>query len=382
MKILRIKYSNIGIFKNEFIFDFSVNDRVLDKDEVIEVYNSVRLFKVMSMIGINSSGKTSALKLIKFAMDIVLGGKSLGEINISKGIIKKGTIMTIDFFYNDKFYRLESNFTENKLIIDDNGLGLKYNEEKIYCKNKSEVTSRNMIFYYDENHIIDTREMMKKQENLFIKPTDSIILKIIKDNKFYYTDMIFETNFNLYNIKGEALMAFINLFDNSIKSLKNDRDSLKVVFKNNEIEYGSFDPIKAQNYLSSGTIKGGNLTHKILSVMKNGGYLLVDELEIHMHKQLVITIINFFNDPEINKNNATLIFTTHYAEILDSIDRKDNIYITKKTNDYNCEIVRYSDLINRNDIKKSEIFLANFTGGTAPKYEDIEKVRDILCHMN
>jgi len=382
MKLLRIKFENIGIFENGFVFDFSVNDRVSDYNEITDVYKSVKVQKIISLIGINSSGKTSALKLIKFAMDIILGGKSLGEVNISEGIIKQDTCMTIDFFYNDQFYRLESNFMKKKNLLGEDGLDLIFNNEIIYCKNKSEVKSRNKIFEYENKHLIYTRANMREQENLIIKPSDSIILKIIRDNVFYYSDMIFETNFNFYSIKGSAPMDIINLFDSNIKTLRSDGDSLNVVFKNNDEVYSSKDRIKAQDYLSSGTIKGGNLLYKVAQVFKNGGYLLVDELEIHMHKQLVITIIDFFNNPEVNINGATLIFTTHYAEILDSIERKDNIYITKKSDEYNCIMVRYSELIKRNDIKKSEIFLANFTGGTAPKYDDVEKVRDFLCQQN
>ena len=35
----------------------------------------------------------------------------------------------------------------------------------------------------------------------------------------------------------------------------------------------------------------------------------------------------------VNKKNATLIFTTHYCELLDLFGRSDNIYISK----YECE---------------------------------------------
>lgn len=382
MKFLRVRFDNIGIFLDGVTIDFSVDDRVTDNAAVSEVYKSVQVPNVIGIVGVNSSGKTSVLKLIKFAMDIVLGGKSLKEIDISEGIILNGTILTVYFFHNNKFYRLESELVENKSIMDDDNLNLKFGEEKIYSKNKSTVTSRDLIFKYNQENLIYSRKKMKDKENFLLKSTDSIVLSVTQDLMVYYTDMIRETNLNFYKVKGKAQMEFINLFDNSIKSLKNDGDSLEVIFKNSNEEINCSSPLKSQEFLSSGTIKGGNLIYKIDKAIKSGGYMLVDEIEIHMHKQLVLTIIDFFNDPEINKKGATLVFTTHYAEILDAIERKDNIYITKKTDNHRCTVVRYSDVINRNDIKKSDIFLANFTGGTAPKYEEIEKVRDFLCREN
>jgi AAA15 family ATPase/GTPase len=56
-----------------------------------------------------------------------------------------------------------------------------------------------------------------------------------------------------------------------------------------------FDIVKV---LSSGTIKGINFLENTYSVLKNGGYLIIDEIENHMHKKLVQTIIRFFTDPD------------------------------------------------------------------------------------
>ena len=137
-----------------------------------------------------------------------------------------------------------------------------------------------------------------------------------------------------------------------------------------------FDIVKV---LSSGTIKGINFLENTYSILKNGGYLIIDEIENHMHKKLVQTIIRFFTDPDMNKHGATLIFSTHYVEIIDTIDRKDNIYILRKDKDSSAECIKYSNEIKRNDIKKSEVFLANIIDGTAPNYEDIKIVRDFLC---
>ena len=82
------------------------------------------------------------------------------------------------------------------------------------------------------------------------------------------------------------------------------------------------------------------------------GYLIIDELESHLNKELVKMIINLFNNKEINKSGACLIFTTHYAEILDSFDRMDNIYILTRSENYFTKIHRYSPIFDTCKIEK------------------------------
>lgn len=379
MKILRVKFDNIGLFKDGLCIDFTAKDRVADKSQVTLITGSVYSQKVIGMVGINASGKSTALKLIKFAMDMLLGHKSLDQLEIPKSIIKEATIISIDFYNNDKFYRIESILGELLSHTDDNDVELCYKDELIYCKNKSKVESKSMIFDYEETDIIYTRKQFEDQELSVLKAQDSIVIAITKNTRVYYTDMIKETNINLYQVRGKAQIDFINLFDDSIESVNYSDENLEVCFKSNSNAYECSNPLSGHEFLSSGTIKGGNLIYKAEQVLRKGGYLLIDEIEIHMHKELVLTIIEFFNDQDVNKHGATLIFTTHYAEILDSMDRKDNIYIMIKRDDYVCEAIRYSDQVNRNDIKKSDIFLSNYIDGTAPSYESIEKVRKYLC---
>ena len=62
-------------------------------------------------------------------------------------------------------------------------------------------------------------------------------------------------------------------------------------------------------------------------VLKDGGYLIVDEIENHFNKEIVSTLIRFFMDGKINKNGGMLIFSTHYPELLDEYDRNDSILL-------------------------------------------------------
>ena len=55
-------------------------------------------------------------------------------------------------------------------------------------------------------------------------------------------------------------------------------------------------------------------------------------------------------DSRLNKNGGTLIFTTHYSELLDEYDRNDGIHIVRNRNGITVE--NLSSILKRNDIKK------------------------------
>ncbi|SFG82359.1 AAA family ATPase [Oribacterium sp. WCC10] len=81
------------------------------------------------------------------------------------------------------------------------------------------------------------------------------------------------------------------------------------------------NPVELNNYLSSGTVKGMVIFTLAQEVLKNGGYIVVDEIENHFNKEIVTTLMRFFMDMKVNKHGGTLIFSTHYPELLDEYDR-------------------------------------------------------------
>jgi hypothetical protein len=72
-------------------------------------------------------------------------------------------------------------------------------------------------------------------------------------------------------------------------------------------------------------------------------------------------------DSEINTTGAVLIFSTHYVELLDIFERNDNINVIKNTDGITIE--NLSDLLKRNDVKKSDLFQSGYLENTAPSYE-------------
>jgi hypothetical protein len=115
-----------------------------------------------------------------------------------------------------------------------------------------------------------------------------------------------------------------------------------------------------------------------VEILEGGGYLLIDEMENHLNRQLVNVLLDLFDSRKTNPHGATIVFTTHYPQLLDYVHRKDNVYFLARTNSNVTEIVKYGDVVKRIENKKSEVFSSNFVKGTAPRYADVAKLKGIV----
>jgi len=83
-------------------------------------------------------------------------------------------------------------------------------------------------------------------------------------------------------------------------------------------------------------------------VIDKGCVLFVDELNNSMHPKMVRFLISMINNPEINKNNAQLIFSTHDTSLLDNeLFRRDQIWFTEKDASNSTKLYPLSDFTPR-----------------------------------
>jgi uncharacterized protein len=68
-----------------------------------------------------------------------------------------------------------------------------------------------------------------------------------------------------------------------------------------------------------------------LKALREGLVLFVDELDLHLHPNIVRYLIELFHSPKLNQKNAQLIFTTHDTSLLDSdLFRRDQVWFVQK----------------------------------------------------
>lgn len=97
---------------------------------------------------------------------------------------------------------------------------------------------------------------------------------------------------------------------------------------------------------SSGTNKLFDLSGPIFETLYTGAVLVIDELDAKMHPLISQYIIELFNNPETNSNNAQLIFTTHDTHLLSQkILRRDQIWFTEKDSKEQTDLYSLMDIV-------------------------------------
>lgn len=374
MKILKIAAKDLPLFNGICEIDFLPQQRVNreNAENMSELFStSSNIFyksNVISFTGINASGKTSVLKLITFVFGM-LNNAPINSITCSEvldGIADNNTVSFETFFFSETQNNKSINLLNTVIAKEDNKL--KIVSETLKSKDVSKIRTKKALYDFSDIETNFTRDVNSE----FLLDDVSIMVAFNKRNKesINYTDMLRYTNINELDISEDCPVELISFFDPSIEYLKINKEKNKsniyLKFKSkNEMILNQFSELN--RYLSSGTIKGINTFLYAIRIFNNGGYLIIDELENHFNREIVSTLIRFYMDKKVNKKGATLIFSTHYSELLDEFERNDNIYIVR--NRQGITIENLSKILKRNDIKKSEAYQSGLLGGTLPMYD-------------
>lgn len=385
--VLRFLCKGLSRFENqtldvEFVTEKRVYSDEVESGTVELLFGHIYKLNSLAFAGINATGKTTVLNLLSELLQLFLGNISLTKDMKLASFFESKLSLESYFYQKDtkKLFKLCSTIEKDPATKE-----LFFSQEVLLSKKASSSISRDALFDYDESMVELNRSTI---ENSFLKGGDSIFSSIMNKYKnlgMSVHDLCRTTNHNLIsNIAVGLLVPFAQYLDPSIENIvikKEPKDtSTPIVF---EIKFRHYkDPIFAriqdlELYLSSGTIKGLSCLSAIAVSFIFGGYVIIDEIENHLNKTIVINMIELFSS-KVNNNNATLLFSTHYSEILDSIDRSDSIYLFDKKDSISLD--KYSHLANekdRSDKKRSDLILSGLIN-SAPSYSAYRTLIDKL----
>lgn len=379
MKILRITVNGLPLFKQELDLLFYTQQRVSedDKEKLYKIEPNYYLHTACAFIGINASGKTSVLKVINLALNI-LRNEPINHVE-SRNILGgcENASFKICFFDNKrKICCLETVVKSKKAKAG--GYVYSIVEEKLWEKPVSSVKSKKYLTDFSGLRPIAARNT----DEAYLPDDVSFIIAHNKktNDRIDVFSLLSYTNINVLPFTDDIPLEVITFLDPTIEKLYfekvEDKASIHLKFKDEE-EIILNNAVELEQYLSSGTIKGIITFSMVKEVLASGGYILVDELENHFNKEIVVTLMRFFMDSNLNKSGSTLIFTTHYSELLDEYDRNDAIYIVRNRNGITAENLSY--ILKRNDIKKSDAYQSGFLEGTTPAYEAYMRLKKNLA---
>jgi predicted ATPase len=138
---------------------------------------------------------------------------------------------------------------------------------------------------------------------------------------------------------------------------------------------GSAEPFQLDDE-SSGTLSWLSLLPVALTVLLDGGVLVVDEIDESLHSLLSARLIALFNDVETNVAGGQLIFTTHDATLLhpplaDKVLSRDEVWFVEKDGSGASTLYPLTDFKPRREDNLERRYLAGQYGAVPNVYGEL-----------
>ncbi len=124
---------------------------------------------------------------------------------------------------------------------------------------------------------------------------------------------------------------------------------------------------------SAGTQMWFSLLGPVLQALRSGSVFLIDELDASLHPVLSARLIQLFQDPETNPNNAQLLCTAHDPSLLNVLNR-DEVWFTERTPQGTTSLVALSDYGGDQVRRSTNLERAYLRGrfGAQPLVDDVQ----------
>jgi len=382
-------------------------------DNLIREYD-LRVIPSAVIYGANASGKSNIIMSLAVMKDIVLSGSLEANIPNLKNLelypfayqeSDKPMSFEIDFIYGEK--RLKFGFEvevstfkkETRRIVSEFLTYIDKSEQKtkIYTREKDKIQINKEkkalnIIEFDEkllkqfekkiNENIDKSELFLSRafKSTISNELADMVLDFFKEDLVVVSDFTLKkTNltFSLEDSPKKDFFAWNKILDGFVKNA--DFGPQGIAFKSNKTEdkesssmelvsiYKYHDEnivIPAELMESRGTLKIVDFAIPFEKLFKSGGVFVLDEFDAAIHPELIKGILALFNDSDLNKAGAQLIFTTHNPIYLNNkIFRRDQIrFVEKDTDSYESVIYSLADF-GAEEVRNDHNYLINYFKG-------------------
>lgn len=370
MKLLRVKASHFKNCSDAFTIDLTAKSKKTSEDKEYElqaIAEGLFVYNTAAFVGKNASGKTTAVDLLDCCYSI------LGDFRLEgKHYDYEGVELEIIFYHDGMIYRYATTLQEdhtlaNKAIFTNQQLG-----QKVYYKSHLKKLFDTDTF----ETLSDLGDLPEDTASVFfvLRNRQTCAVYFDCDGQGVDTYALLFKMMKSYDLTMDMLIDILQIFDENIQRLEMiDDHNYRLIYQHQERILSDRALIWL---LSSGTTKGMLLYTMAVASLQNGFDLIIDEIEDHFHKTLVENLISLYKDKTTNRKNATLIFTTHYCELLDLFNRQDNIWICKADSHVSLYNM-YENHNVRSALLKSKQFYCN-AFKTAVNYENLMTLKKRL----
>lgn len=392
--VLEIRLRNFFSINEEVVLDMkAANLQTKESKDLLGntfVRNGERLLKTVAIYGANASGKSNIIKAIRACVQMVFESHNYNENTIFAftpfkfGGIGKPSHFYIRFMIGDVEYEYSFSLTNTEIITED----------LYYYPNgrKKLVFARDERRGPDKKNIYEFRSVIRRpldvaantsNKTLFVSRASQMDRDVAKDVFRYFNErfILNYLGYNSYSIASllnsnkDIILKVLKAADSDIIDIQSQHELKSLttaVFDSQSNRLLSRDDIQKPQLKittfhrnnpevafdfyteeSSGTQEFFHMMLTILNIIKNNKVLLIDEISMGLHVNLVEYILNLFHQSE----SAQLIFSTHNTNLLNMKKlRKDQVYFVNKRDDGSSDLYSlfdYKDFRENMDAEKA-----------------------------
>lgn len=408
--LIQFNFKNYKSFRDEVSLDLTATKITEHEDHVVNIAND-KLLKVAAIYGANASGKSNIYDAFEYMSYYVTESfkfdgaqesrrkKDTEYIKVTPFLfdeIRSDEETTFEVFYVDNTENTGKTYQYGFSLLKDEVI-----EEWLYSKTKSSRKNFRTIFYRKKGQELEMNglpkshtenikaslnkeslivslgaklrvDALKKVRDWFLNtetldfgnPVENLLLTSSIPKDFAESKDIQENVIKYFSSFDDAIQDF----DVEVLPQENEKD-LSKDYKIDALHrmVGSQELASISLYHeSSGTLKMFALYPSLKHVLDKGGTLFIDELNARLHPLLVRNIILTFLSPEINTQNAQLIFTTHDIwQFSNELLRRDEIWMVNKDRDGVSELYSLAEFKDEegNKVRRDEALAKNYLTG-------------------
>ena len=361
--LLEFSCSNFKSIKEKVTFSAIATDNIKN-EKYLKKFDDFRVLHTSVIYGPNGAGKSNIFKGIGFMRDLVIKSREnrpgevlkqpthkmahdkksefnmqfiINNIRYAYGFVLKDNLVDEEYLYyfEDKnavkvFEREEEEvclgekFEKNKVLLEiiENEIG--DNKLLLSCiGDKSDIFEINNAFlFFKEYLVIQNSDVKTERKNC---------IKVMMENEKMR----------------ELIISVFREFDSDLKDIKIESSGENLDDKDIRIKF-VYDEFVTDLYEeeSTGINKLFDLVLPIIESFINGKVMIVDEIELNLHRNIAYKIISLFNT-HLPKNSAQLIFTSHDISLLSlNLFRNDQIWFAQLGKDRATELYSLVEIKN------------------------------------
>jgi len=404
---MQFNFKNFKSFRDETTLDITATKITEYNNHVISIGNE-KILPVAGIYGANASGKSNIHEALLYMSTYVISSFNYAGYESRKKSKSNFTPPTPFMFDSDSKNR-ETSFEVYFIDTEENSSkSYNYgftvskdgvNEEWLNYKSKTSRGDYKRIFHRKNEYLDLSGIAAKSQENIRVALEKETLvvslgaklkiskLKLVHDwflnnefadfghpiEDFFLSEQLpdgFVENEEVH----QKVVEYFSAFDPSIigfevEALEHSDDKkvqivrIDAIHKMADTDKKASIPLKLE---SAGTLKMFALYPLLQRALESGGVLFIDELNARLHPLLVRAFVIIFLNPDINKNNAQLIFTSHESWLLNSnLLRRDEVWFSEKSKNGISTLYSLADFIDEEGakIRKDENYEKNYLLG-------------------